>query len=36
LNKPIGSGKSGPVTQQLMPNYHELVAKVDLTSERIA
>ena len=26
-NKPIGSGKPGPVTQQLMSSYQELVAK---------
>ena len=26
-DKPIGSGKPGPVTQQLMSSYRELVAK---------
>jgi branched-chain amino acid aminotransferase len=26
-NKPIGSGKPGPITQQLMSSYQELVAK---------
>jgi len=26
-DKPIGSGKPGPITQQIMSTYHELVAK---------